>query len=63
MGIPQVRVTLKEGYFGTYASEEPNVAYYDNVVIGESEEEVGKAALFVQPRGKLTVAWGNIKSE
>lgn len=52
---------FKEGYFGTYASEEPNVAYYDNVIIGESEEEVEGAFMSVQPLGKLAITWGQAK--
>jgi hypothetical protein len=54
--------TFKEGYFGTYGSEEPEVAYYDTVIIGESEEEVEAAFLSVQPLGKLPTTWGTIKS-
>lgn len=53
---------FKTGYFGTYASEEEGVAYYDNVIIGESEAEVENAFFAVQYSGKLAATWGQLKN-
>jgi hypothetical protein len=52
---------FKSGYFGTYGSEETGVAYYDNVIVGESEDEVEAAALAVRPAGKLAATWAQMK--
>lgn len=54
--------TFKTGYFGTYASEEEGVAYYDNVIIGESEAEVENAFFAVQYSGKLAATWGKVRA-
>ncbi|GIX07110.1 MAG: hypothetical protein KatS3mg115_1513 [Candidatus Poribacteria bacterium] len=53
---------LRRGYFGTYGAEQTGVAYYDNVIIGESEEEVEAAALAVRAKGKLPLLWGALKA-
>ncbi|MDA1192195.1 MAG: hypothetical protein O3A46_11005 [Candidatus Poribacteria bacterium] len=52
--------TFKTGYFGTYGAESPDVAFYDNVVIGETVAEV-EAPLSVSPADRLPTAWGKLK--
>jgi len=50
--------TFKEGYFGVYAGEKPASAYFDNVVVGEKEEDL---SFPVDPKGKLATFWATIK--
>jgi len=51
--------TFKKGYFGIYAGEQPASAYFDNIVVGEREEDLSFA---LEPSsGLLAVKWGQIK--
>ncbi|MFC1717030.1 hypothetical protein ACFL6S_25405 [Candidatus Poribacteria bacterium] len=48
--------SFETGKFGLYA-----LIYIDNLVIGETEEDL--ARLLVEPRWKFTTTWGSVKAE
>ena len=48
-----------DGEFGSGGIANGGIAYVDNVVVGETEDDL---TLAVQANGKLSITWGKMKS-